>query len=216
MQHDGSLGGSGYIGIECITQVMKKSFIRNHYKDFKAMYEYFKAFKFSATRSGHCGMHVNISNALFGKTREKQVEAIRKLHYFINKNYSFACKLLKRDENRTDYCGRMSYSNARTMDIAGGDHYVCMNYSHFNSGRIELRLVGGQKDYYTFRNTCETVFFLVDRVRTAKWEDLDDIAEFFKGCNQYVYKRLADCGLDMNTLATINSNIKYDDFELES
>lgn len=214
MQADGSLGGAGSIGVECITQVMRKSFIRNHYNDFKAMYYYFKNFQISASRTGHCGMHVNVSNAVFGKTVEQQTEAIRKLHYFINKNYSFACKLLKRNENKTDYCGRMNYSNARTMAIAGGDHYVCMNYSHFQTGRIEIRLVGGQEDYYAFRNTMETIFFLTERVKRVSWEGLDNMVEFFKGCNQYVYKRLLDCDMSYDDLAKIKENVKEIDLEL--
>lgn len=215
MQHDGSLGTDNAIGVECITQVMRKSFIRNHYKDFHSMYnEYFPAFGISATRSGNCGMHINISNACFGDTREKQIEAIRKLHYFINKNFEFACKLVKRDPAKTGYCGRMNYSNAQTMHIGGGDHYHCLNYSHFQTGRVELRLVGGQKDYYEFRNTSETVFFLVNRVKTIKWEELEDMTKVFKGCNQYVYKRLEDCGLTYEALHTIKENIKPEDLEL--
>ena len=221
MQCDGSLGhdygdyDERCIGVECITQVMKKSFIRNNLPSFKAMFDvYFKEFNISAARSGRCGMHVNISNAVFGDTVEKQKEAIRKLHYFVNKHYDF-CRFMFKREGDTGYCERMHYENAKTMEIAGGDHYVCLNYSHFDTGRIELRLVGGQKDYYTFRNTMECVFFLTERVRTAKWEDLDDVVKFFKGCNNYVFKRLRDCHLSYETLQKIEQNVKTIDLEIE-
>lgn len=229
MQHDGSLGHrfSSYandareehenqcVGIECITQVMTKSFVRNHYKDFKAMFnKYFSAFDISASKSGNCGMHVNISNAMFGNTTEKQIEAIRKLHYFVNKNYSFACKLFKRNEAATGYCGPMEYRNAKTMTIGGGDHYHCINYSHFRTGRIELRLVGGQADYYALRNTLETVFFLVERMRTINWGEIDDMTKVFKGCNQYVFKRLSDCSLPVATMDAIRDNLKPEDLEV--
>lgn len=213
MQRDSSLNRG--IGIECITQVMTRQFIRNHYKDFKAMYStLFPLFGISCSRSGNCGMHCNISNAVFGDTREKQVEAIRKLHYIINRHFTVACKLFKRDQNRTGYCAQMPYENARTMEISGGSHYVCMNYSHFESGRIELRLVGGQPDYYAFRNTMECIFFLCDRVKKIAWSDLDDLVKVFRGCNQYVIKRLADCGLTREQMNAITATSVTADLEL--
>ena len=218
MQDDGSLGGVDRIGVECITQVMKKSFIRNHYRDFQLMFYIWEQLNISASRSGHCGMHINISNALFGKTVEKQKDNIRKFFYFINKNYSLACKLFKRDECNTHYCGRMYIpENVRTMSIAGGgDHTKCFNFTHFNMGRIELRLAGGQKDYFSFRNTMEVAFFLVERMNQLKWEQLDNIATVFKGCNQYVYKRLEDCELDTATMHEIKENLNPVDFDLKA
>ena len=223
MQHDGSLGVSGRrdpannaIGIECITQPMTKSFIRNHYKDFRAMYDIvFPALSISCAKSGNCGMHVNLSNALFGNTTEKQVEAIRKLHYFINKNFEFSCRMFKRDISSTGYCGRMDYSNAKTMSIGGGDHYHCLNYTHFDAGRIELRIVGGQENYYFFRNTMECVFFLIDRMKKIRWEDLDDMVKVFSGCNQYVVKRLIDCELPPEVFSAIESSAKHENLELD-
>ena len=176
--------------------------------------ELFPALNISCSDSGNCGMHVNVSNALFGKTRDKQIEAIRKLHYFINKNFGLSCRLFKRDIDRTDYCERMDYEHAKTMDIRGGSHGTCMNYSHFNSGRIEIRLVGGQPDFRSFRNTMETIFFLVDRMKSIKWEELDDMKKVFKGCNQYVAKRLQYCGIPYDVYQNILSNVKHEDLEL--
>ena len=230
LQYDSSLGVEeerdswgdveveGAIGVECITQIMTKQFIRNHYKDFKSMYDtYFRHFDISCDRSGNCGMHVNVSNALFGDTREKQVEAIRKLHYFINKNYDFACDLLNRDKDHTDYCDEMyvgSIDDAKEMEIYGGSHGTCMNYSHFDAGRIEIRLVGGQGSYNEFRNTMEVIFFLVDKMTKISWDDLTDMAEVFKGCNQYVTKRLRYCNLPYSTYETILNNVKEENLEL--
>ena len=212
MQHDGSLGGGDCIGVECITQVMTKAFIRNLYRYFKTMFDvYFPAFKISSAQSGNCGMHVNLSNALFGDTVDEQAEAIRKLHYIVNRNFTMACRLVGRNPERTSYCGQMSYSNARHMSIGGGDHYVCLNYSHFTSGRIELRLVGGQKNFAAFRNTMESVFFLVERVRKLRWEDIDDMRKVFRGCNQYVYSRLQLCGLSDEVLADIRQHVKHEE-----
>lgn len=234
MQHDGSLGyepdyyscddaddmrvemEKQSVGIECITQPMTKQFIRNHYKDFKAMFDtVFPALNISCAESGNCGMHVNISNGMFGDTVEKQTEAIRKLHYFINSNYEFCCSLFRRDHEHTGYCREMYYGNARNMDIAGGNHNSCMNYSHFDSGRIEIRLVGGQSSYTQFRNTMETVFFLVNRMKTVKWEELDNFVKVFRGCNQYVFKRIAATGcLSASSLDAIERNLKCEDLEL--
>lgn len=214
MQSDISLGGD--TSVECITQVMTKSRIRNDYPAYRAMFdEYFPAFGISAA-SSNCGMHVNVSNAVFGKTVETQAVAIRKLYYIVNKHFDFCCKLFGRNPERTRYCGRMDYSGAKTLDLnsASASHGNCMNLSHFPEGRIEIRLVGGQPGYYSFRNTMECVFFLCERVRSISWADCDDIVKIFTGCNNYVMKRLPDCGLSTEQLAAIRETVKTEDLEL--
>lgn len=193
MQHDGSLGGRS--SVEVITQVMTMSRIRNDYAAYKTMFDVlFPAFGISAdSHNTSCGMHVNVSLGLLGKTKEEQTEAARKLYYIINKHYNLFCKALYRPVNRTHWCGQMDYNRATTLnpETMPNDHGKCLNYSHFNAGRIEIRLVGGQKDYYCFRNTMETIFHLVSRVTSIKWADCDDIVKIFSGCNKYVYKRLS-------------------------
>lgn len=211
MQHDGSLGGQS--SAECITQVMTKAFIRNHYKDFKLMYNtYFRAFGIGCT-SGRCGMHTNISNAVFGKTKKAQDEAIRKLYYIVNRHFDLCCKLLNRTGSTT-YCSRMSFNDAKTMELSGhgSDHYVCFNLGHYDAGRIELRLVGGQKDFGCFRNTMESIFFLCDRVRKISWSDCDNVTKIFEGCNQYVYDRLrTKCDLSTEALAAIANTVQREE-----
>lgn len=71
IESDCTLGG-GDVGAECITQPMTKAFIRNHYRDFKAMYEYFRSFGIDASRSGNCGQHAHISLTCFGRTKAAQ------------------------------------------------------------------------------------------------------------------------------------------------
>jgi hypothetical protein len=162
-------------------------------------------------------MHVNVSNAIFGDTLEKQKDSIRKLHYFINKNYELCCRLLNRDEDHTDYCGEMYYGDkeyCKTMELDCGSHGTCMNYSHFKKGRVEIRLVGGQSNYYEFRNTMEVVFFLCDRMRKISWDDLDDLAKVFKGCNQYVVKRLRYSYINGSDYEKIANNAIHEDLEL--
>ena len=218
LQRDGSLRGDS--SVEVITQIMTKSRIRNDYAAYKAMFDdYFKAFNISAnSATTNCGMHVNISNALFGKDSVEIAEGVRKLYYIINKHYRLFCIMFKRPFDKTNWCAQMTaehlerngwddwtrhadlaaeyeYNNARNIDLTGNvpnSHHNCVNLSHFGAGRVEIRLVGGQKDYYSFRNTMETVFHLVARCRTISWADCDDIVKIFKGCNQYVVKRLAD------------------------
>lgn len=193
LQHDGSLDGKS--SAECITQIMTKEFVRNNYANFKLMYDtYFKNFGTSCSQTGNCGMHVNISNGMFGRSKDVQYTAIRKLYYFINKNYDLCCDLFYRNRRRTGYCARMSYDkeNCKTMDLENCSisHGVCFNLGHVKTGRIEIRLVGGQKNYPCFRNTMESVFFLIDVVKRINWNDIDDLTKVFNGCNQYVYGRL--------------------------
>lgn len=191
LQRDGSL--SGDVSAECITQVMTREFIRNNYNAFKLMYDtYFPAFNISC--GANCGMHVNLSNALFGRTEKAQIEAIRKLFYIVNHHYGFCCALFNRDSSRTMYCRQMNNAKdyARNLDLchAPGGHGVSMNLDHFASGRVELRLVGGQKNFPCFRNTMESVFYLVEAVKRLSWADCDDLVKIFSGCNQYVFDRI--------------------------
>ena len=195
LQHDGSLGGD--ISAECITQVMTKEFIRNNYASFKLMYDtYFPAFSVSCSRSGNCGMHVNISNAVFGAKEETQSIAIRKLLYVVNHHYKLFAIMTNRSMNHTHYCGQMpqyaTMAGARNADLyhMSGSHYNCFNGSHFPEGRIEIRLVGGQSNFACFRNTMECIFHVIEAVKKLSWEDLDDVTKIFHGCNQYVFDRL--------------------------
>lgn len=191
LQRDGSLRGDS--SAECITQIMTKEFIRNNYAAFKLMYNtYFPAFHI--TCGDNCGMHVNISRGYFGRTDKAQTEAVRKLYYIVNRHFNFCCALFHRNPNRTNYCARMRYDldYCKGLDLAnqGCSHGISFNLGHWNSGRIEIRLVGGQKDYPCFRNTMESVFHLCDAVKTLSWADCDDLSKIFAGCNQYVYDRL--------------------------
>jgi hypothetical protein len=219
MQNDSSLGGN--TNAEIITQVMTKSRIRNDYQAYKLMFdEYFNSFGISAdSYSTSCGMHVNVSNAIFGDTEALQAEAVKKLFYIVNKHYDLFCRAFYRCPSRTTWCHQMDYSEAHNLDLyhASPSHGNSMNLSHFPEGRIEIRLVGGQKDYYCFRNTMETVFFLCDRVRTLKWSDCDDLVKIFTGCNQYVYKRLrTECYafITAEQLEQILETVKEEDLEL--
>lgn len=209
MQHDGSLGGDS--SAECITMPMTKEAVRNMYPAFKAMYDkYFPLFGISCSRSGNCGMHVNISNACFGTTEENQAEAIRKLYYIVNRHFELMCRLLNRTGD-TFYCDRMEYLNAQGMDLHyfRSNHHCSFNLGHYNSGRIELRLVGGQSSFDSFRATMETVFHLVERVKKLSWKQCDDITAIFTGCNQYVAARIDSVGQLMpHEMAEIERNVK--------
>lgn len=203
-QHDGSLGGAS--NLEAITQPATKEFIRNHYPEYKVMFDsYFPALEISASRTGHCGMHVNLSLGLFGTTKEKQDEAIRKLYYIINKHFDFFCVAFNRDRNRTGYCDRMphdmDYVKSMNLSTMSGSHYNCLNYGHYNAGRVEIRLVGGQSKFACFRNTMETVFHIVDAVKRISWKDCDSLPAIFKGCNFHVLDRIKTNCLDAGVIS---------------
>ena len=217
LQRDGSLAGDS--SSECITQVMTKEFIRNNYASFKLMYDtYFPAFNISC--GTNCGMHVNISRALFGRSDDAQTLAVRKLYYIVNHHYDLCCALFYRNPRYTTYCSRMraDLETCKTLDLGrqGCSHGVCFNLGHWNSGRIEIRLVGGQKNYPCFRNTMESVFHLVDAVKHLSWNDCDDLTKIFAGCNQYVYDRLKSYCRTAGTISdddleAIRATIKRED-----
>lgn len=218
IESDVTLNG-GDVGAECITQPMTKAFIRNQYRNFKAMYQYFESFGISASRSGNCGQHAHISLTCFGRSKAVQDEAIRKLFYIVNRHYDLICALLYRRQDRQDWCGRMDYTQAWTMDLNNmpGSHGNGCNYSHYRNGNIELRIPGGQKDYPCFRNTMESIFHLIEASKNISRKDCNDITKVFAGCNQHVFDRLRSYCYERGTISaeqldTIRATVKTVDF----
>lgn len=218
IESDITLNG-GDVGAECITQPMTKAFIRNHYRDFRAMYEYFRSFGIDPARTGDCGQHAHISLTCFGRTKAAQDEAIRKLYYIVNRHYDLVCALLYRRADRQSWCGRMDYTEAWTMNLndMDGSHSNGCNYSHYSNGNIELRIPGGQKDYPCFRNTMESIFHLIEASKNISRKDCDDITKIFAGCNQHVFDRLRSYCYERGTISaeqldTIRETVKTVDF----
>lgn len=183
---------------ECITQPMTKAFIRNHYKDFKVMFDWFSTLGTDCTKTGDCGMHTHISITNFGRSKAVQDEAIRKFVYMVNRHYDFMMVLLNRrfdSDGETGYFGQMCLDkeDCKNLDFDNfyNDHGKCINLGHYNHGDIELRLVGGQKNYPCFRNTMESVFHLIEASKRISWNDCESLAKIFSGCNNYVFNRIS-------------------------
>ena len=206
IERDGSLSYGCDSSAECISQPMTKAYIRNHYRDFKAMWTYAEEFGISCDETGDCGMHTHISNTCFGREKKTQDEAIKKLIYIVNTHYDLMLKSLHRRPDRhgsTHYFGRMDISGIKDWDLseAYDDHNVCINMGHYDDENIELRLVGGQKNFPCFRNTMETIFHLIEVSKRISWADCDDIVKVFSGCNNYVYDRLATYVYEANLIS---------------
>ena len=193
-EQDGSISGA-----ECVTQCMTKEFIRNHYAQFKNLFDEYLP-RFGMLPTDECGMHTNIGLGMLGDTDEKRLETARKLYYFVNKYFDLSCTLFNRSRRAVGYCGRMDgWQNAKTLDPSRqpNSHYVSFNWGHFYEGprkaRVELRLVGPQKNFAQFRNTMETIFHLISACKRCSWDDMDKLEKVFKGCNRYVLDRLSKC-----------------------
>lgn len=181
------------VDAECITQTFSKAWLRNNYKCFKAMYEVFEQLSVS-TNDSRCGMHVNVDLSNLGKDRAEQIKNARKLGYLINKHYDFF-KVAVYRQGSTRWCPQMSTSKDywKNTDIFSfpTDHSsCCVNMGHVSQGRIEIRLVGGQRNYACFRNTMEVVFHIIDAVKKLSWDDLDDLTKVFNKCNYHVADRI--------------------------
>lgn len=198
IEEDGSLRGNSDSSAECISQPMTKAYIRNHYRDFKAMFEWFEALGIKCDKTGDCGMHTHISTTCFGRSKAVQDEAIKKFVYIINRHYDLMMKLVYRRpdaDGSTFYFRQRRFSKAEVKNMElrhfPNDHHSCINLGHYLEGNIELRLVGGQKNFPCFRNTMESVFHLVEVSKNISWADADNIVKIFEGCNNYVFNRLA-------------------------
>ena len=227
-ERDGSLDENADSSAECISQPMTKAFIRNHYRDFKSMYEWFSKIGTSCDRTGQCGMHTHMSITNFGRTKGTQDEALRKFYYIINKHYDlFRIAFARRLDQygRTGYFGRetITMTQAKNLNFANfrysDDHHTAVNLGHYYKGDIELRLVGGQSSYGCFRNTMETLFHLIETVKHISWTDCDSIVKIFSGCNQYVYDRLAtlvrnEHFISDSQLAEISPTVTHTDLNL--
>ena len=204
---------------ECITQTFSKAWLRNNYKAFKAMYSMFETFNIT-TNDERCGMHVNLDSSHFGSDPETQETNVRKLGYVINKHYNLL-KIAFGRNGSTSYCARMTstvdYWKNTPIEYFSNSHGISYNLGHFlHQGRVEIRLVGGQRNYAGFRNTMETVFHIIDRVNKLAWKDLDDIEKLFKGCNAHVFDRLStNClqadVIDRATVEKIRPTVKMDE-----
>lgn len=179
---------------ECITQTFTKSWLRNNYKCFKALYQLFEELNIT-TNNERCGMHVNLDLSWFGTDFDTQIENVRKLGYLINKHYQLFRFAFYR-QGTTEWCPRMSTSvdywkNTPLESFPVSHSSCCVNVAHVRQGRLEIRLVAGQKNYPCFRNTMETVLHIITRVCKLSWNDLDDLSKVFKGCNRHVFDRLS-------------------------
>lgn len=204
------------VSAENITQTFTKSWMRNNYKCWKAMYECFSQLQIT-TNSERCGMHVNLDLMNFGSNKDDQIENVRKLGYMINKHYDLF-KIAFNRNGSTHWCPRMNHTMEYWKETSINHFPIshdecCINMGHIHQNRIEIRLVGGQKDFACFRNTMETVFHIIDRVKKLSWNDLDDLTKIFKGCNEKVYDRLkTNClranVIDSETLEKIRPTVK--------
>lgn len=228
-ENDASLDDHGCdSSAECISQPMTKAFIRNHYRDFKSMFDWFEKLGTSCVRTGDCGMHVHMSITNFGRSKKTQDEALRKFYFIVNHHYGLIRNLVARRkdaDNSTYYFGqvRISMEEAKNIDFDTwnpNNHHVAVNLGHYRNGDIEFRLVGGQKNYPCFRNTMESVFYLIDAVKRISWADCLNPVKIFSGCNQYVFDRLEsivhDAGYITDAqLAEIRPTVKNDNFSLQ-
>lgn len=205
------------VDIEVVAQCATKEFWRNHYAEMKAIYSYLNTIQTypNARRGASCGMHVNISVACFGKTREQQLKNIMKLHNLINldmKHYKFMCDMFHRDRTQTAYCGKMTANELPPYN----DHSNSMNYSHLDEGtasRLEIRLVGAQQTYGNWRNTMEVIFHLIKKCKELNENDfVNNPIKLWSGCNKYVYDRLRSVNDDV-MLTTSQLRAIYDSMD---
>lgn len=201
------------VSVECVSQTFTKGWLRNNYKCFKGAYSMFSALQ-TTSNNLKCGMHVNLDLTNFGKDRDTQIMNVRKLGYLINKHYDFFACAFNRDRRATHWCPRMNSTKEywKTTGIGWGGFPTahdscCVNMGHIGQNYVEIRLVGGQKNYACFRNTMETVLHIVDAVKKLSWNDMDDLAKVFKGCNNYVFDRLSTKCLEAGVIdrATVDA-----------
>lgn len=220
MERDGSLEGQWNdeaVGVEVISQPMTEAFIRNQYAAFKAWWTFGRATDILPNNS--CGMHTNISLATFGDTDEERERAILNLHNFINGSddaYLTACALFHRAPAHAGFARQMRPAACFDDLPRRNDHHASINYAHMDEGpetaRVEIRLVGPQKLYPSFRNTMEVIFHLVKACRKLTALEMQDPVKVWKGCNLHVYDRLTSV-----YPSEVVSRIKHNDkcYELE-
>lgn len=192
------------VDVECVSQTFSKAWMRNNYNRFKAMYDAMSQMTIT-TNDSRCGMHVNLDLSNFGKTHDVQVDNVRKLGYLINKHYDFFVVAFARNRRCTRWCPRMNDSMDywKTSTHFPTDHSsCCINMGHLNQNRVEIRLVGGQRNYPCFRNTMEVVFKVIESVKKLSWKDMDDLTKVFAGCNHNVWSRLNEECRNANVISS--------------
>lgn len=161
--------------------------------DWALALDYLRTNGFISHDSEKCGLHVHLSRALFGDTREQQDENIGKMILFYEKWYDNVVKISRRADGQLRWARRY-YSDYSLIDFldrfgvaeetkenvlkdvcknwkkASVDRYKCVNTN--NSNTIEIRIMRGTLRKETFYATIDFIWNIALNCKTIEDKEL--------------------------------------------
>ena len=104
-KHDGSLSN----GFEIVSHPMSLAF---HARDmpWEAVLERSKDLGYRSHQTDTCGLHVHVSRAAFGESKEEQEAAIARVLYFVERNWAELLRFSRRTQRKMDqWAARYGY-----------------------------------------------------------------------------------------------------------
>lgn len=183
--HDGSLNN----GFEIISEPHTVKDFWSKTDKWCEMLDYLKRNHYTSHNSGRCGLHIHVSRAMFGKTKEQQNKAIAKILAFYHDNFEELQTISRRTD--LEYCGEnyWEYSNpsgykknvpnkyrrwkTSVDEHTDGvyNHYCAINNSNKNT--VEFRLGRGTINSLSFLAWIDLTLTLVKNSRRISYEKLD-------------------------------------------
>ena len=183
--HDGSLN----YGFEIISEPHTVKDFWSKTDKWCEMLDYLKRNHYTSHKSGRCGLHIHVSRAMFGKTKEQQNKAIAKILAFYHDNFEELQTISRRAD--LEYCGEnyWAYTNPSgykknvpnkyrrwktSVDehTEGIDnHYCAINNSNKNT--VEFRLGRGTLNSLSFLAWIDLTLTLVKNAKRISYEKLD-------------------------------------------
>ena len=177
-KHDGSLED----GFEIVTHPMSLDYHLNCMPWAEIMHEAVKM-GYRSHQAGTCGLHVHVSRAAFGDTKERQDNAIARVLFFVEKHWNEMLRYSRRTQRQLDrWAARYGYKDQpgemmEHVKKGYGNRYTCVNLT--NETTIEFRIFRGTLKYNTLIATlqmvnriCDVAIYLSDNeLKALSWSE---------------------------------------------
>ena len=177
-KHDGSLDD----GFEIVSHPMSPEY-HLHSMCWEKVLAKADELGYSSHDAKTCGLHIHVSRAAFGESREEQEEAVGRAVYFVEQHWDKLLKFSRRTQHQLERWasryGCKPHPKEMLAHVKNGhwSRYTCVNLD--NRDTIEFRIFRGTLKFNTFVATlqlvnriCDVAFSLSDEELCAlSWED---------------------------------------------
>lgn len=194
---DGSLDN----GFEIITQPHTEEAL---YKiEWQKIFDTCKKYGFKSHDAETCGLHIHVSRQWFGRKKETQDLAIRKLILFYNAYWGDILKLSRRTNAQAEQWAR-NYCVDNRQELVDGikkgyyGRYYAINNCNYHT--VEFRLGRGTLNAQSFYAWIDFNLTLVKNCKKLRLNDLTNPSKWLKGLKPTTIQYLKEKGVFVNDL----------------